>query len=69
MSYNSSQSQSTRTLGDGLLAVTTADTNAVDDIALLGFVAKAASLVGARWTRRTVDNVQLTIFPAAGSFK
>ena len=54
-----------RTLGDGLLAVTTADADAVDNVALLGLVAETTSLVGARGTRGTVDNVQLTVLPAA----
>lgn len=48
------------TLGDGLLATTTADTHAVDDIALLGLVSEAAGLVGARGTAGPVDDVQLT---------
>ena len=53
-----------RTLGDGLLAVTTAAANAIDNVALLGLVAETTSLVGARGTRSTVDYVQLTVFPA-----
>ena len=48
------------TLGDVLLAVTATDANTVDHVALLGFVAKAASLVGARWAGGAVDDVQLT---------
>ncbi len=48
------------TLRDGLLAATTADTHAVDDIALLGLVSETAGLVGARGTRGAVDDVQLT---------
>ena len=52
------------TLGDVLLAVTATDTDTVDNIALLGLVAETTSLVGARGTRSTVDNVQLTVFPA-----
>jgi len=47
------------TLGSGPLATTTADTHAVDDITLLGLVAEAASLVGARGARGAVDDVQL----------
>ena len=59
-----------RTLGDVFLAVAPADTDAVDDIALLGLVAKTTSLVGARWTRCAVDDVQLTVLPApVGSFR
>ena len=53
-----------RTLGDGLLAVAATNTNTVDDIALLGLVAQAASLVGTRWTRGTVDHSELSVFPA-----
>ena len=58
-----------RTLGDGLLAVTTADANAVDNVALLGLVAKAARLVRARRARRAVDHVKLTVLPAPESHK
>lgn len=47
------------TLGNRLLAATTADARAVDDIALLGLVPEAASLVGAAGPRSTVDDVQL----------
>ena len=46
------------TLGGHALAATTADTHAVDDIALLGLVSETASLVGARRARGAVDNVQ-----------
>ena len=53
-----------RTLGDVFLAVAPADTDAIDDIALLGLVAKTASFVRARWTRCAVDDVQLAVFPA-----
>lgn len=53
-----------RTLGDGLFAVATTDTDAVDDVALLGLVAQAASLVGARGARGTVDYGELTVLPA-----
>ena len=47
------------TLGSRALAATTADTHAVDDIALLGLVAEAAGLVGAAGPRSAVDDVQL----------
>lgn len=47
------------TLRDGLLAATAADTDAVDDIALLGLVAETAGLVGARRAGSAVDDVQL----------
>jgi hypothetical protein len=47
------------TLGSRSLATTTADTNAVDNVALLGLVTKTAGFVRARRTGRTVDNVEL----------
>ena len=47
------------TLGHRSLAATTADTHAVDDIALLGLVSEAASLVGTRRAGGAVDDVQL----------
>ena len=50
---------------DGLFAVTAADTDTVDNVALLGLVPKTAGLVGAGRTRSTVDHVQLAVFPAA----
>lgn len=52
-------------LGDLALAATTADTDAVDDEALLGLVAEAAGLVGAGGAAGAVDNVQLAELPAA----
>ena len=48
------------TLGNRSLAATAADTDAVDDIALLGLVSETASLVGARRAGGAVDDVQLT---------
>ena len=53
------------TLGDVLLAVTTTDTNTIDNVALLGLVAETAGLVGARGTRGSVDDLQLAVLPAA----
>lgn len=47
------------TLGNWLLASTTADTDAVDNVALLGLVTQTASLVGARWAGRAVNDIQL----------
>lgn len=55
------------TLGNWLFATTTADTDTVDDVSLLGLVTKTASLVRARRARGTVDNVQLTVLPAANA--
>lgn len=48
------------TLGGRTLAATTADTDAVDDVALLGLVTKTAGLVRAGRARSAVDDVQLT---------
>ena len=48
------------TLGHGPLASSAADTNAVDDVALLGLVAETAGLVGARWAGSSVDDIELT---------
>ena len=47
-------------LGNWTLATTTANSDTVDNIALLGLVTKTASLVGARWARSAVDDVQLS---------
>lgn len=46
-------------LGGGPLATTAADTDAVDNVALLGLVSEAAGLVGARWAAGAVDDLQL----------
>lgn len=47
------------TLRSRALAATAADTDTVDDVALLGLVTKTASLVRAGGARSTVDGVQL----------
>jgi hypothetical protein len=46
-------------LGRGPLAATAADTDAVDNVALLGLVPEAASLVRAGRTAGAVDDLQL----------
>jgi len=48
-----------------LLAITTPDAYAVDDVALLRLVPQTTSLVGARRARGAVDNIQLAVLPAA----
>lgn len=53
------------TLGHLFLAVTPPDTDTVDNVALLGLVTQAASLVGAGRAGCAVDDVQLTVLPAA----
>jgi len=45
------------TLGDVLLAVTPADTDAVDNVPLLRFVSQPAGLVRTGWARSPVDDV------------
>jgi hypothetical protein len=47
------------TLGDGPLATTTADADAIDNVALLGLVSQTTSLVGAGRTGGAVNNVKL----------
>jgi len=60
----SSLFQARRTVGGTLwshpLATTTADSDAVDNVSLLGLVTETASLVWTGWARCAVDNVQLT---------
>ena len=46
-------------LRSGPLAATTADADAVDNVALLGLVPETAGLVGARGTAGAVDDLQL----------
>ena len=66
--FNSHQlNENAHTLGDVLLAVAAADTDTVDNVALLGLVAKTASLVGAGGAGCTVDDVQLAVLPAPAS--
>lgn len=49
------------TLGDRLLAASTADAHAVNNVALFGLVPETAGLVGAGWARGAVDDVQLAV--------
>lgn len=46
-------------LGSGPLATSTADADAVDNVALLGLVSEAAGLVGARGAAGAVDDLKL----------
>lgn len=59
------RSQQKPTLWALTLATTTAHTDTVDEDALLGLVAKAASLLWARWARSTHDDVALAVLPGA----
>jgi hypothetical protein len=47
-------------LWNGSLATTTADTNAINYVTLLGLIAEAASFVRTRWPGRAVNDVQLS---------
>lgn len=53
------------TLGGGPLASSTANTDTVDHVTLLGLVPETASLVGTRRTRSTVDDIEGAEFPAS----
>jgi hypothetical protein len=55
------------TLGIGSLAVTTANANAVSNVALLGLETQAAGLVGARGAHAAVDSGELSVLPAANA--
>jgi len=55
------------TLDDRALAATAADAHTVDDVALLGLVAEATSLVGAAGARGAVDSRELAKLPAANT--
>jgi len=57
------------TLWNVLFAVTPPYADTVDDISLLGLVSQLPSLVRTRWTRRAVDDIQLTVFPATHTKK
>lgn len=49
------------TLGHRSLSVTTSHTDTVDHETLLGLVAETTGLVRSRWSRCSVDDVQLSI--------
>jgi len=51
------------TLGHRFFAVTPPDTDTVDNVALLRFVAKTTGLVRTGRTGRAMDNIQLPVFP------
>ena len=54
-----------RALGRGLLPVPAPDPDPIDEVALLGLVAEAPGLVGARGAGGAVDDRELAVFPAA----
>ena len=55
------------TIGDGLLATSTANTNTVDNVSLLGLVAETAGLIGARRSACAVHRGELAVFPCTNT--
>jgi len=55
------------TLGDVALTSTSADSDTVDDVSLLGLVTDLACLIGAGGSGALVDNSHLSVFPGADS--
>lgn len=53
------------TFWNWLFAVTTTDTDSVDNVALLGLVSQTTSLVRPRRARCTMNDFQLTVLPAS----
>lgn len=51
------------TLGDGLLPVTSSDSDSVDYVALLGLVTQSSSLVGSGRSGCSVDDGELSVLP------
>ena len=56
-------------LGSNPPAATLPDADAVDDIALLGLITEAASLIWASWMREANELRKLAVFPAAETEK
>lgn len=56
-------------LGHRAFTTTTANTDTVDHIALFGLVAEATGFVRTGRARRTVDDVELAVFPATDAEK
>ena len=55
------------TFGCRLFPVSPPHANTVNQVTLLGLVAEPPCLVRARWAGRTVDDGELTVFPASDS--
>lgn len=55
------------TLWSRSLSATSSDSDSEDDETLLGLVTQSSSLVWSRWTRGSVDNVSLSVFPTSDS--
>ena len=52
-------------LGNFPLASTTTDSDTVDDVALLSFVAKSSRFIWPCWPGCSVNGVQLSVLPAS----
>ncbi len=57
------------TLSNRSLSATTTNTDSVDDMTLLGLVSETTSLVRTGRTGSTVDDIELSVFPASQSEK
>jgi len=57
------------TLGSLLFPSTSANSDSVDDVSLLGLVTQSASLVGSRRSGCSVDDIELTVLPASDSLE
>lgn len=55
------------TLWSWSLSTTSSDTDSVDDETLLGLVTQSSGLVWSRWSRSSVDNSLLSVFPTSDS--
>lgn len=57
------------TLWNRSLSVTTSNSDTVDNETLLGLVTQSSSLVWSRWSRGSVDNSLLSVFPDSDSLQ
>lgn len=55
------------TLWRRLLSSTSSDTDSIDDVSLLGLVSQSSGLVWSRWSRSSVHNGELSVFPTSDS--
>ena len=54
---------------DGLLSVSSSDSDPVDEVALLGLVTQSSRLVRSRRSRSSVDDSELTVLPAPEQYR
>ena len=53
------------TFGDLLLATTSSDSHSIDDVSLFGAEAETSGLLWSCGTRTPMDNIELSVLPAA----